>query len=49
MADMPEAVTAFVSLAVTFLTFKGVFVVTDLVGRQRHSETSLVRPQVLHQ
>jgi hypothetical protein len=49
MADMPEAVTAFVSLAVTFLTFKGVFVVIDLVGRQRHSETSLVRPQVLHQ
>jgi hypothetical protein len=49
MADMPEAVTVFVSLAVTYLTFKGVFVVIDLVQRRRLSETSLLRPQVLHQ
>jgi hypothetical protein len=43
MADMPEAVTVFVSLAVTFLTFKAVFVVIDLLHRRQHRGTLLLR------
>jgi hypothetical protein len=49
MTDMPEAVTVFVSLAVTFLTFKGALVLIDSVHRRHNRGTSLLRPQILHQ
>jgi hypothetical protein len=48
MPDMPEAVTVFVSLTVTYLTFKGVFVLIDLVYRQKNRGTASLHPQVLH-
>jgi len=34
MTDMPEAVTVFVSIAVTFITFKAAFIVFDMVVRR---------------
>ena len=49
MADMPEAVTVLVSLAVTFLTFKSAFVIIDLVHRRQSRGTEILRPQILHQ
>jgi hypothetical protein len=49
MPDMPEAVTVIVSLTVTLLTFKSVFVLIDLVQRRQNRRTLSLRPQVLHQ
>ena len=44
MSDMPEAVTVFVSLAITFLTFKFCFTLFELISKQarRRSYSSLV-------
>ena len=46
MTDMPEAVTVFASLAVTFLTFKAAFVIMELVQRRKARGTAILRPQI---
>ena len=42
MADMPEAITVIVSLAITFLTFKATFMALDLVNNYRKGGPSRV-------
>ena len=49
MVDMPEAVTVFVSIAVTFLTFKAAFVLIDLVYRRQNTVPRYYGPKILPQ
>jgi hypothetical protein len=42
MPDMPEAVTVFVSLALSFLTFKAVFLGMDLLSRRARRRAAIV-------
>jgi hypothetical protein len=48
MSDMPEAITVFVSVAVTFLTFKSIFLLIDMLNRRaRNSHLAGVKSHFL--